>query len=547
MRRTPMTALAAILCCSSASAEPQVVETTVVGPFTGIQAPLHPDNLEPVPAHYYGTDLGFSYTHKGTLHFLFGDTMVTETGLRIWDDSGRPLDDIYATVPLADWPDPRAIGPDNIPRIRIGQETGSSILSAIDPAFAFDGLKTPEAGWSDGEREYAVLLLSKPRGCSDDAHCPTGFSCDTGLGFVGSHPLQEKELTLGCIDGAPGCNPDPLVGENGLTVPGSGLCIDRTASVFDGSPGGRFSSVAMGQRIGLRDVDAPSRYSRIADWLTTKFVNTAARSVSRFEPARGPGYANHDYRSTDENGTARQVFLWGRSGFIGVGAKGRPLNLYFAYAEMPTPPELKWQVHYYTGTDANGIPQFSSAEHEAAELDLDSGTAGVQPAEANDLIQHMSIVWIDELKKWVMFYGGSMDVSPKPALGLLDCGFLQVFMQTDCKAVRLGKGEVLMRTADDPWGPWTPPQTVIEGGDPFVPGSGQYGPGGVLFHPTCKGETCAPHSPIAAFHEDGYGWFYGANIIEPWITPTEDGVEVLWNASTWDPYRVVLLRTRIRK
>ena len=111
-------------------------QVTVIGPFTGVQAPLHPDNLEPVPAHYYGTDLGFSYTHKGTLHFLFGDTMVTETGLRIWDDSGRPLDDIYATVPLADWPDPRAIGPDNIPRIRIGQEAGSSILSAIDPATA---------------------------------------------------------------------------------------------------------------------------------------------------------------------------------------------------------------------------------------------------------------------------------------------------------------------------------------------------------------------------------------------------------------------------
>jgi hypothetical protein len=69
----------------------------------------------------------------------------------------------------------------------------------------------------------------------------------------------------------------------------------------------------------------------------------------------------------------------------------------------------------------------------------------------------------------------------------------------------------------------------------------------VLYHPTCSGEDCAPHSPIAGFHDTGYGWFYGANIIEPWITPTADGVDVLWNASTWDPYRVVLLRTRIRK
>jgi hypothetical protein len=180
-------------------------------------------------------------------------------------------------------------------------------------------------------------------------------------------------------------------------------------------------------------------------------------------------------------------------------------------------------------------------------LDLDSGQAGVQPDEVNDVIQHMSIVWIDDLKKWIMFYGGSMDVMPKPAIGLLECGFLQVFMQSDCKEVRLGNGAIWMRSADDPWGPWSPPVVVIEGGDPYVPNSGQYGPGGMLFHPACVGETCAPHSPIAGFHDTGYGWFYGANIIEPWITPTADGVEVIWNASTWDPYRVVLLRTHIKR
>jgi Cys-rich repeat protein len=539
--------LLAALWSSGAGAEPRVVATAVIGPFTGVEAPLHPDNLEPVPAHYYGTDLGFTYVHQGTLHFLFGDTMVEETGLRIWDDTGLPLDDIYATVPLSEWPDPRLIGPDNIPRIRIGQISGSATLDAIDPAFAFDGLKTPEAGWSDGQREYAVLLLSKPRGCSEDAHCPAGFSCDTGLGFIGSHPAQEKELTLGCIDGAPGCNPDPLLGRDGLTVPGSGLCIDRTSSVFDGTTGGRFSAVAMGQRIGLRDVDAPARYSRLADWLTTKFVNTAARSVADFDPAHGPGHAKHDYRTVDDAGTSRKVLLWGRPGFIGVGAKGRPLNLYFAYADMPHAPQFPWQLHYYTGTDANGVPQFGTAEAAAAALDLDSSQAGVQPDEVNDVIQHMSIVWIDDLKKWIMFYGGSMDVMPKPAIGLLECGFLQVFMQSDCKAVRLGNGAIWMRSADDPWGPWSPPVVVIEGGDPYVPNSGQYGPGGMLFHPACVGETCAPHSPIAGFHDTGYGWFYGANIIEPWITPTGDGVDVLWNASTWDPYRVVLLRTHIKR
>ena len=58
---------------------------------------------------------------------------------------------------------------------------------------------------------------------------------------------------------------------------------------------------------------------------------------------------------------------------------------------------------------------------------------------------------------------------------------------------------------------------------------------------------CAPHSSAAVFNPKGYGWFYGSNLIEPWIVPAGDGVDVIWNASTWDPYRVILLRTHISR
>ena len=43
-----------------------------------------------------------------------------------------------------------------------------------------------------------------------------------------------------------------------------------------------------------------------------------------------------------------------------------------------------------------------------------------------------------------------------------------------------------------------------------------------------------------------YGWLYGANIIEEWSRPAGKGVDVIWIASTWDPYRVIMLRTRIK-
>ena len=88
---------------------------------------------------------------------------------------------------------------------------------------------------------------------------------------------------------------------------------------------------------------------------------------------------------------------------------------------------------------------------------------------------------------------------------------------------------------------------MIAGGVPADGPIEQYGPGGALRHAACIEPTCAPHSDMFAYHTDEYGFFYSANIIEQWIRPAGNGVDILWNASTWDPYRVVLLRTHIRK
>jgi hypothetical protein len=128
---------------------------------------------------------------------------------------------------------------------------------------------------------------------------------------------------------------------------------------------------------------------------------------------------------------------------------------------------------------------------------------------------------------------------------LPNCGVLELFARFECKDVVTGHGAVRMRTADHPWGPWSAPQDVVAGGDPGTPGSGQYGPGGVLHHPACSAEGCATHTRTVHYHDNEYGFLYAANIIEQWTHPVSGGVEILWNASTWDPYRVVLFRTLI--
>ena len=508
----------------SGLADPTVGKTEILGPFTGPQAPLHPDNVEPVPIRYYGTDLGWTYEHEGTLHILFGDTMANEEGEKIEASSGDRLDDSFGTIDLDEWNDPASFSRGNMPLIRLGQNAGTDEMSAIDPGHAMEGFKTPVGGFSNGERQFGLFYIAKPEGCRVDADCVSGFSCDTGIGYTGEKYTTDVGLTLACVESASGsCIADTMDGE--VAGP-SGLCVDPTSTIWADSDLGRVGAAATKIRIGLRNPDDPRKYAPLHDWLTNKFLNLAVRTVA--DPETGK----------------QHVYLWGRPAFIGVNATGRTAGLYFAYTDMPVAPDYDWNLRYFTGTDENGAPRFSAREVDAAALDLDASREGIQADEQFDVVNQHSVAWIPHLNKWVMFYGGGLTELPLPP-SLPNCGVLELFTGSECTEVVIGDGAFRMRTADHPWGPWSPPQDIIAGGDPAVPGSGQYGEGGMLRHASCTAESCAPHTAARDVNVDEYGFFYSANIIEEWTRPVGDSVDVIWNASTWDPYRVILLRTRI--
>lgn len=508
-----------------ASGEPRVASTQLIGPFTGHDAALHPDNLAPVPIEYYGTDLGFTYSHGGRIHFLFGDTWATEAYAPIESSTGARFDDGFGTIALAEWPDGANIGPGNIPPIRLGQHEGSAEMSAIDPGHAMDLGHTPMGGFSNGRDQFGIFNITKPEGCRTDADCANGLTCDTGLGYYGMPYTEETGLTLPCIDGMPLCQAQTEPDSGDTALP-SGFCVDRGSTVWADTPTGRVASSGLRVLIGMRSESDPRKYSDTREWLTNRFVNVSARSVDTFAPAGGKG----------------SVLLWGRPGFVGVGANGRSLGLYFGYVEMPQGASYEWTVNYYTGSK-DGAPQFSLNEAEAVPLDLDAGHDGIQPAEAHDIVHQMSVSWVEPLGKWVMFYGGGITVLPSTVLP--NCGVLELFARFECKDVVTGNGAVRMRTADHPWGPWSAPQDVVAGGNPDVPGSGQYRPGGALHHPACTTDGCAAHTQTVHYSDREYGFLYAANIIEQWTRPVPGGAEILWNASTWDPYRVVLFRTLI--
>jgi hypothetical protein len=533
----------ALLACAclafTAHAAPAVTGTAVIGPFSGHDAAVHPDNLTPHRIAYYGTDLGFSYEHRGRLEFLFGDSWATEAYAPIQASTGGRYDDAFGSIDLAEWSDAAKIRAGHPPPVRMGQNAGTTEASAIDPGHAMDLGKTPMGGFSNGAREFGIFNSTKPRACRSSSDCGAELDCDAGLGYVGARADAEELLTLACVDGDPGCNAETAAGG----VAGSGFCTDRTSTIWAATPAGRVSGVALAQSIGLRDLEDPRRYTDVRTWLTNKFVNMTVRTVTAFTPGAPATHAAMDFRPADGTGAAQRVFLWGRPGFVGVSAQERTLGVYFAYVDMPSGPGFDWRPQFYAGSNADGTPRFSAHERDAVPLDLDAAAPGVQAREAHDIVNQASVAWVAPLGKWMMFYGGGMTRLPQPALPL--CGVLQLFAGRECQSVVVDNGAVRMRSAAAPWGPWSAAQDVVVGGDPSLAGSGLYGVGGVLHHPDCTLPGCATHSRTPHYAAGEYGFLYGANIIEQWITPAGRGVDVLWNASTWDPYRVVLFRTHI--
>jgi hypothetical protein len=494
----------------------------------------------------YGTDLGFTYGLDRKIRLLFGDTWSkpATTLPELLPDVAIPRDDIYGTIDLTLFPDGDAVEAackqhgGKAPLISFATASKMT-LATLDPGVAMDGLKTPVLGFSTGTkagaREFAMFVTGKPQACTANAQCGS-FECDTGLGFVGTPSTDlGPGLTFACVDGSPGCNDN--------TVPSaksSGLCRDtRSSAATPADDTSRTTSVAWRQLVGVRSLDESTlKYSTI-EWLTNRFINPIAATVNDFDPSRANGLGN-DYGVADGSAPATEkVFIWGRPGWTSLNSQGRTLHLYLAYLDVPrvdSKDAFDWQPRYFAGVDSAGKPRFTDDPLQAAPLDLSGGSS--KPDETFDIVAHASIRWIPALNKWVMFYSGGAQTSEA----------ICSTVSTNCKLLNRAGAAVRMRTAANPWGPWSSPQQVLAGGDPYagpVKGS-QYVAGGMLRHPDCKDPACAPHSAPPLSPSDT-GAFYGANIVAEWTEARAEGVDLYWNVSTWDPYRVLLLKTRINR
>jgi len=485
-----------------------------------------------------GTDLGLSFAHRGALHFLFGDSWANERAMLI--DSRE--DDVQGVISLADFPNGRAV--DEYVRAH-GPKSGPGWSGAAPPiAFVTNpqgrvssihvqnkedtlsmGLgKTPVAGFSNGTDVFAIFHRWIPVQCSGGStpSCADGYVCDTDMGaLLGA---TDDTLVQPCAIGELGCT----------AVAGGGLCQDRTSSIYSDDARGRKQSVVLRDEFGNLDRTDPSRFLT-RSFTTNKFRNPAVRTVASFDPLRAGGEGN-DYRTAPGNrGAAEKVFIWGRPAFGASGHVGSSAKLYFSYLDMPEYSEtgdVAMAMHYFTGV-SEGVPQFSDRAVDAAALDL-SYPGDDRTTETWDIVSQMTVTWVPSMKKWVMFYGGDLASRALP-----------IIVGPNAKVSPDPEGALHVRYADQPWGPWSAPEQMFKAVDMNDPSVGAAADGGILRRPSCKGETCAPHEP-GYDNEAEIGALYSPAFIEPWTSVAESGaVDLYWAVSTWDPYQVMLMKSRL--
>jgi hypothetical protein len=356
--------------------------------------------------------------------------------------------------------------------------------------------------------------------CSAAANgCPVPLTCTQAVGQCQPALLN---LTQPCeVTTNEGC----YTGQRCTTV-GHGFCVDPS------SPQPKLMNrSALEIELSVPDAAAPTHYHSRRTWATNKFHNLAARTIEKLAKDGGAS----DYKP----GT-NVLLLWGRPGFFA--GEGLSLPLYLLAHDLPlnegSAGTLEFRPSYFAGLDADGKPTWSAQEADAAPLSLDGELHGATE-ESVSASNQMSISWLPEpIAKWVMLYGGGGSVSGEAG----------------------PPGAIYLRYADHPWGPWSTPIEHLSEGAPDRPGT-PMGPGGVLYHPDCKDQPdspCARTDPSRPLHvlspfclapavETDSGYFYAPNIIQEYTTPNDrGGLDIYWNLSAWNPYRVHLYRSSIQ-
>lgn len=424
-----------------------------------------------------GTDLGFSFTHQGKTFVLFGDTWGKSIPTSGDDDAIAIYDQQQpGSCPTLTFAQ-TANGPFDPMRVWYPVYSGCSTTWS---KYTMSAFRTPVAGFSlDAGGVFGMFLVDTPS-CDPDAS-----SCDPGDRCACAGPA------CACVALTPDPqNPQQQVPYHLRAAP---LVVGQLDPVF--SPGLNMPGRDFYQRARLN---------------LKNFVNVSARVVPHFEPYNPSGNVYYlDPNNPSLNEPA--VLVWGKPAF-GSAFKAMPTYLMY-YAPATT----GWTPYYFTGTSAGGIPQWDSDPAHAASM-APVVTSEEEVMEGQPILTpgQISVTYSAELSRWVMIYGGrpaGMVAADNPVLG------------------------IYLRTARQPWGPWSSPVRVWS-----AVSDGAYAPGSFMFHPSTNRYAYDDQSGYGATNP---GFEYGAAIVEQLSWAADGHQHLYWAMSTHNPYRVVLMHTEL--
>ena len=441
-----------------------------------------------------------------------------------------------------------------------GAHNGTTATSNHQPGLRLYGT---DLGFSFRHRQRMVMLFGDTW-IEDDAICPPLPPSDDSVGwfFLGDDDDPEDCLDLRFHTDATGAARPIRVFKNGAQLPmgplrtpitgwsdnrraygyftgeptvacGPGnacpadlscgadnLCVDPTSSLPTAAAAERHIARNPGP-LGL----TLNLYTVRHTFVTSKFLNATAQAVKSFSE-NNPGANDYTPPNAGFALSTGELLMWGRPGF--AAPLGSSADLYLLHHSMAglqgRSGPSSWQPRYFAGMRGRA-PIWSDNQQDAVPV--------IENEPVLQVLQH-SIAWVPSLNQFVMLYSGRLP-------------FPFTFVHN---APNTG---VRLRTAPHPWGPWSAPQLMWN-----ASAEGAYGgcPDGILYPP--GGGGCAQTDPYrpggfdmcpAASNNPNFdfGVEYGVNILSRFTAPgpVANSATIYWNLSTWNPYRVVLMKTTI--
>ena len=188
------------------------------------------------------------------------------------------------------------------------------------------------------------------------------------------------------------------------------------------------------------------------------------------------------------------IFMWGTGVY-------RRSDAYLSIVPV-TNFETGQGARYFAGLDTSGAPSWSERESDA------------KPIVRNGSMGDLSVTWCKDLGVWLMTYDSR---APAPR------GILFAYSRT-------------------PWGPWSEPQVIFNAERDGAIGkfihSSRANPDDGLAGPVIgKGQA----NPGAV-----HGGAYAPYVVERFTKAEGRGLDIYYVLSTWNPYVVVLMRSRFR-